>query len=239
MRDEIAVVPKRKGRKRAGGVLCGFACINMNGCQFYAAFFGSGAEQRNILCCKRTLRSVEKSKTVGHCRGSVHARTELRNFCRFVKRQIPKFEIRSCRIGKFEAFIKKIFRVGQKTVFLFRRQNAKPLFPLFAAVPNTFGKQFGGISVYLELSRDPKTVNIHIPVGCYRSPRVFSGDIFDKTFAADITFQKNKSLVKTFRKPLFFRRYLNVLVVRNRTADMLGIKIFMSETYKFHYLLLL
>ena len=135
MRDEIAVVPKRKCRKRAGGVLCGFACINMNGRQFYAAFFGGGAEQRNILCGKRTLRSVEKSKTVGHCRGSVHARTELRNFCRFVKRQIPKFEIRSCRIGKFEAFIKKIFRVGQKTVFLFSKTERKAPFSPFRGCP--------------------------------------------------------------------------------------------------------
>ena len=58
-----------------------------------------------------------------------------------IKRQIHQLEIRLCRIGFYEAFIFQIFRVGEKTALLRRREYAKPRFALFAAVADTFVEQ--------------------------------------------------------------------------------------------------
>ena len=53
----------------------------------------------------------------------------------------------------------------------------------------------------LEGAGHPQAVNIHIPFGIDRNPGVLHRYILDKALAALYTFQENKSLIKSVRKP--------------------------------------
>ena len=113
-------------------------------------------------------------------------------------------------------------------------QKAKPRFSFFFTVLDTGAEQIGGITVPFKRAGNPQTINVHKAAGVNRIPCVFGGKIFDEAFSSFRAFQKDQSVGKTLRQPCFLGRHLNIVVVRNGTANVFLFEVFARHADVFH-----
>ena len=212
--------------------MCRLFIGNMNYFQRDIIFFCSLLYSWYPIICKRTLVSIINNKSFFRYVWVLCTFLKFRRFCIFAKRQIH--QVNSCIrcIGNSKSLVCHIFRIWQKLFFSFiRRKYANTLFPFCFCVTNTLRQQIIWISVSFHCSGNPKTVDINISVRFNRNPCIFSRNILYKTLSSFHTAIKHKPLIKAFFQPFLF---LNTLLARHRTTNMLFIYIFICYSHVFH-----
>lgn len=106
-----------------------------------------------------------------------------------------------------------------------------PFFAIIRRVAQTLVQKIVRISVTFHRSRYPQTVDINVTVRFDWYPRVFRGNVLDKTFAALFAAIKYQSFVETTFQPLFFRQALNT---RHRATNMFFVNIVFRDSYIIH-----
>ena len=183
--DKLSLAEQRVSRNRRGNVPGGFFVGYMNRSERNSVFFRNFAHSRNPVACERALICVIQNESALVCFRVLRARLKFRWLCIFAKGQIHKSYSAIRNVGGFKTFVSKEFRVGKEfSFFPLGAKNTNTFFVLCFGVADTFRQKVVGVAVTLHRTGNPQTVYIEISVRIDRNPRVFRGNIFDKTFSS-------------------------------------------------------
>ena len=129
------------------------------------------------------------------------------------ERQIPKLDAVFGLVANLKTLISQELRISKERFLLDRGKDAEPSLSFILAVFDTFLQEVVGITMSLEGTRHPYTVNVHIVFSHDRIPGILGRDILDEALPPLDALQENQAVVKTVCQPGFLGRYLNILIV--------------------------